>query len=87
MLKTKSTYVPSAIFGSNTDSEEEILTALEALDQVLEVRFEEEGVPNHFTHDFFKVGQWAMLSPDVQMNHLYALAGICPYEGEAALIR
>ncbi len=76
VLKTRSTYVPTAIFGNHSETEREILTKIKALDPGKRVVFEEEGVPNHFEHTFFEQGQWAMLSPDVQMNHLYALAGV-----------
>ncbi|MCP3867772.1 MAG: hypothetical protein GY703_06700 [Gammaproteobacteria bacterium] len=78
VLKTKSVYVPSAIFGVEEESEpeEEVLAALNNVDPALETRFEEDGIPNHFTYDYFKPGLWAKMSPELRMNHIYALAGI-----------
>ncbi|MCB1858517.1 MAG: hypothetical protein KDI63_09605 [Gammaproteobacteria bacterium] len=76
VLKTISTYVPTAIFGSHSESEKKILADIGTLDPSKRVVFDAEGVPNHFSHTFFKKGLWAMLTPDVQMNYVYALAGI-----------
>lgn len=77
VLKTESTYVPSAIFSIEEDEQEaEILAALESADPALETKFLEAGVPNHFRFDYFKEGQWARMRPELRKNHLYALAGI-----------
>jgi acyl dehydratase len=86
VLKTKSTYVPSAIFSIGEEVQEtEILTAMESADPALETTFLEPGSPNHFPYDYFKTGQWARMRPDLRKNHLYALAGIGHMEGRLHL--
>jgi hypothetical protein len=82
VLKTESTYVPAAIFKIDEEVQEtEILAAMESADPALETTFVEPGLPNHFPYDYFKVGQWARMRPDLRKNHLYALAGIGHMEG------
>jgi acyl dehydratase len=86
VLKTKSTYVPSAIFSIGENVQEtEILAAMESADPALETTFVEAGSPNHFPYDHFKTGQWARMRPDLRKNHLYALAGIGHMEGRLHL--
>lgn len=86
VLKTKSTYVPSAIFSIDEEVQEtDILAALESADPALETTFAEPGTPNHFPYDYFKTGQWAEMRPDLRKNHLYALAGIGHMEGKLHL--
>jgi acyl dehydratase len=86
VLKTKSTYVPSAIFSIGQEVQEtEILAAIESADPALETTFVEPGSPNHFPYDYFKTGQWARMRPDLRKNHLYALAGIGHMEGRLHL--
>jgi acyl dehydratase len=86
VLKTKSTYVPSAIFSIGENVQEtEILAAMESADPALETTFVEPGSPNHFPYDHFKTGQWARMRPDLRKNHLYALAGIGHMEGRLHL--
>ncbi|MGB7934249.1 MAG: MaoC/PaaZ C-terminal domain-containing protein [Gammaproteobacteria bacterium] len=82
VLKTMSTYVPSAIFSIDEEVQEtEILAAMESADPALEATFVEPGVPNHFPYTYFKTGQWARMRPDLRKNHLYSLAGIGHMEG------
>ena len=86
VLKTKSTYVPSAIFSIDEEVQEsQILAARESADPELQTTFAEPGVRNHFPYDYFKVGQWARMRPDLRKNHLYALAGIGHMEGRLHL--
>ncbi len=86
VLKTKSTYVPSAIFGIDEEKNEaEILATLKNEGPGLETTFVEDGLPNYFSYDYFKPGQWARLRPDLRMNHLYALAGIGHMNGKLHL--
>ena len=86
VLKTKSTYVPSAIFKiENEESEADVLAKLNNADPELETKFEEDGVPNHFPYQYFKTGQWARMQIDLRMNHLYALAGIGHMAGKLHL--
>ncbi|MEJ2387279.1 MAG: MaoC/PaaZ C-terminal domain-containing protein [Chromatiaceae bacterium] len=86
VLKTISTYVPTAIFSISEEAQEtEILAAMESADPGLETTFAEPGVPNHFPYDYFKKGQWARMRPDLRKNHLYSLAGIGHMEGRLHL--
>jgi len=86
VLKTKSTYTPSAIFSIGGElPETEILADMERAAPTLEVTFVEPGSPNHFPYSYFKTGQWARMRPDLRMNHLYALAGIGHMEGKLHL--
>ena len=86
VLKTESTYVPLAIFHIEDGYPEAgVMASLESADPALEVRFAEPGEPNHFSHDFFRQGQWARLCPNLRKNHLYALAGIGHMEGKLHL--
>ena len=86
VLKTKSTYVPSAIFRiDDEEPEADVLAKLNDADPGLETRFVEEGVPNHFPYEYFKAGQWAKTDIDLRMNHLYALAGIGHMNGKLHL--
>jgi acyl dehydratase len=86
VLKTMSTYVPSAIFSIDEEVQEtEVLAAMESADPALETTFAEPGVPNHFPYDYFKTGQWARMRPDLRKNHLYSLAGIGHMEGRLHL--
>jgi len=86
VLKTKSTYIPSAIFSIGEDLREtEILADMARADPALETTFVEPGIPNHFSYDYFKTGQWARMQPDLRKNHLYSLAGIGHMEGRLHL--
>jgi acyl dehydratase len=87
VLKTMSTYVPSAIFRIDEEEvqETEVLAATQSADPALEVTFAEPGIPNHFSYDYFKTGQWARMRPDLRKNHLYSLAGIGHMEGRLHL--
>jgi hypothetical protein len=86
VLRTMSTYVPSAIFSIDEEVQEtEVLAAMESADPALETTFVEPGVPNHFSYDYFKTGQWARMRPDLRKNHLYSLAGIGHMEGRLHL--
>lgn len=87
VLKTMSTYVPSAIFSIDEEAvqETEVLAATESAEPALEVTFVEPGIPNHFSYDYFKTGQWARMRPDLRKNHLYSLAGIGHMEGRLHL--
>jgi acyl dehydratase len=86
VLKTKSTYVPSAILSIGEEVQEtQILAALESADPALETTFVEPGSPNHFPYDYFKMGQWARMQPELRKNHLYALAGVGHMEGRLHL--
>jgi acyl dehydratase len=86
VLKTKSTYIPSAVFRIGEELREtEILADMERADPAQEVTFVEPGSPNHFPYDFFKAEQWARMRPDLRKNHLYALAGIGHMEGKLHL--
>jgi hypothetical protein len=82
-----STYVPSAIFRIDEEEvqETEVLAATQSADPALEVTFAEPGIPNHFSYDYFKTGQWARMRPDLRKNHLYSLAGIGHMEGRLHL--
>jgi acyl dehydratase len=86
VLKTTSTYIPSAVFSIGEELREtEILADMERANPALEVTFVEPGSPNHFPYDYFKTGQWARMRPDLRKNHLYALAGIGHMEGKLHL--
>jgi len=86
VLKTKSTYVPSAIFKvEDEESEADVLTKLKDAAPNLETKFVEYGIPNHFPYKYFKSGQWAKMVVDLRMNHLYALAGIGHMSGKLHL--
>lgn len=78
VVKTESTYVPSAMFSLDKTQvpEAEIMAGVANADPAMETTFVEPGMPNHFPPEYFKEGQWARLTPNLRMNHLYALAGI-----------
>lgn len=78
VVKTESTYVPSAMFSLDKMDvpEEEILAGVGNADPAMETTFAEPGLPNHFPPEYFEEGRWARLTPNLRMNHLYALAGV-----------
>ncbi len=78
VVRTESVYTPSAMFSLDKTQvpEADVMAGVADADPAMEVTFAEPGMPNHFSAEFFKEGQWARLTPNLRMNHLYALAGI-----------